>query len=61
VVFLILEEVSTFAQFHLSVNDLPHDSMYCTVKNFGGKKNFGEFGETQQFANFFCKFSCFVT
>ena len=23
-------------------------------------KNFGEFGESQQFANFFCQFSCFA-
>ena len=33
----------------------------CTVKNFGGKKNFGEFGELQQFIKFSAYFHMFYS
>ena len=29
---------------------------YRTVKNLGAKKNFGEFGKSQQFANYYANF-----
>ena len=32
---------------------------YRTVKNIGGKKNFGEFGELQKFTKFFANFYYF--